>query len=96
VGWHADDEPLFGAKKNVALIISFSLGVTRRFEFKPRGQPQNLQYIGLGDGDVMTMEGYFQRYYVHRVPKEGHIGEPRVNFTWRWITNHTRQCPQGV
>ena len=46
--------------------------------------------IALRNGDLMTMEGLFQRFYSHRVPRESNIQEPRINFTWRWITLHFR------
>eukprot|EP00415_Alexandrium_ostenfeldii_P003879 UN3879 len=94
VAWHADDERLFQGKVRSCTIISLSLGHTRSFLLKPRlslGRPLRMR---LAAGDLCTMEGLTQKYYVHKVPKE--YGEgigPRVNLTWRWIRRHCSGCP---
>lgn len=93
VGWHADDEPLFAATRRDALIISLSLGASRRFQFHPIGSPGEITEVSLGDGDICTMEGLMQRHYKHRVPIERHVDGPRVNLTWRWIVAHDSDCP---
>lgn len=94
VAWHADDERLFQGKVRSCTIISLSLGHTRSFLLKPRlsfGRPLRMR---LASGDLCTMEGLTQKYYVHRVPKEYADGVgPRVNLTWRWIERHCRGCP---
>ena len=38
------------------------------------------------------MEGNFQKYFQHQVPKEAARGG-RINLTWRWVVKHTRSCP---
>eukprot|EP00930_Biecheleria_cincta_P039864 TRINITY_DN27362_c0_g1_i1.p1 TRINITY_DN27362_c0_g1~~TRINITY_DN27362_c0_g1_i1.p1 ORF type:complete len:700 (+),score=87.26 TRINITY_DN27362_c0_g1_i1:98-2197(+) len=93
VGWHADDEPLFAATRRDALIISLSLGASRRFEVHPIGSPAEITKVVLADGDLCTMEGLMQRHYKHRVPIEKDIDGPRVNLTWRWIVKHDSDCP---
>jgi len=99
VGWHTDDEELFEGQYNDMCILSLSLGASRTFQVK-RQQSKAVQgnaagrkgpvtaSVSVGHGDLCTMEGRFQRYYLHCVPKEPHITEPRINLTWRWITKH--------
>eukprot|EP01083_Nonionella_stella_P254446 874322_1 len=96
VGWHSDNEPLFEGKHSPALIVSLSLGATRTFDWKlGRGPDEERQSASLKSGDVMTMEGMFQKYYVHRVGKEPHVRQPRINMTWRWISKHIPTCPMS-
>jgi len=90
VGWHSDNERIFESKFRDCLIISLSLGTTRKFQVKTVGSERIIKELLLGDGDLMTMEGLFQKHYLHRVPKEPHIEGKRLNFTWRWITAHDR------
>merc|ERR1712048_1419711 len=88
VGWHADDEKLFDGRFNDIQIISVSLGQARTFELRTLGVEEDGERpkyrMQLGDGDICTMEGLTQKYYQHRVPKEGAQG-PRINLTWRWV-----------
>merc|ERR1711862_820467 len=96
VGWHSDDESLFQGKFQDIRIISFSLGVQRKFEIRanwPEQGEQPVRTIMLGDGDLCTMEGMLQKHFQHRVPKEGNVEGERINLTWRWIMKHTPRCP---
>ena len=85
VGWHADNEPLFQATKQDALIISLSLGATRTFAYRLNAQPSQVFRLPLGDGDICTMEGLMQKHYKHAILKEGSVQASRINLTWRWI-----------
>ena len=49
----------------------------------------------LMDGDPCLMDGAFQKYYQHRIPKEPWVEGSRVNLTWRWIRKHTQGCICG-
>lgn len=99
VGWHADDEDLFRGKSRETLIVSLSLGATRRFEMRARpsrgneARQERISGLLLHSGDVITMEGMFQRHYQHRVPEERDPRGPRINLTWRWIVEHGPGCP---
>ena len=85
VGWHADDEPLFQADRQDALIISLSLGATRTFAFKRNDLLEPVHKLRLQNGDLCVMEGLMQKYYKHTIFREkGEVG-PRINLTWRWI-----------
>ncbi len=96
VGWHSDNEILFNSVADDCLIISLSLGQKRRFQIKLNENNENNQIvikeIELCNGDLMSMEGLFQKYYLHRVPKEYNVSGARINLTWRWIKNHTNTC----
>lgn len=101
--WHADAEELFDAENRPTLIISFSLGATRAFEMMPSPHHTNWEKYNvptttdLCSGDVLLMEGFFQRFYWHRAPQalstNNDLVGPRINFTWRWITKHEEGCP---
>lgn len=96
VGWHSDDERLFQGKFQDIRIVSLSLGCTRRFEMRPNWPAPGerpVSQLSLGDGDLCTMEGMFQKHFQHRVPKESYASSPRINLTWRWNIKHYPQCP---
>ena len=49
--------------------------------------------IRLDHGDILVMDGLAQSECVHRtVPG---LQGPRVNFTYRWVTQHAASCPQA-
>lgn len=85
VGWHADDEVYFQSLSDDTRIISFSLGSSRDFLWRLQGTDITLGSCSLGDGDVMTMEGLFQKHYKHSVPKSPVPCGRRLNFTFRYI-----------
>lgn len=101
VGWHSDDEKLFQGKFQDIRIISLSFGQQRTFEVRTnwpeeREQRTRVKKIPIKSGDLMTMEGMFQKHYQHRVPKENirHC-QARINLTWRWVLKHDPSCPQS-
>lgn len=54
----------------------------------------------LSHGDIVVMEGYFQKNYIHELAKSMQPGtrDPipglrRINVTYRWIRNHGDTCP---
>jgi alkylated DNA repair dioxygenase AlkB len=98
VGWHTDDEKLFNGKFQDIRIISLSLGASRKFEMRlnwPDESKHERKFttVVLGDGDVATMEGMFQKHFQHRVPREEGVSEARINLTWRWNIKHQPSCP---
>lgn len=98
VAWHSDDERLFQGKFQDIVIISLSLGATRKFELRlnwPEEGERRVQRMVLGSGDLMTMEGMTQKHLQHRVPRENNVEDQRINLTWRWIVRHTPKCPRG-
>jgi len=98
VGWHTDDERIFNGKFQDIRILSLSLGQRRKFQMRPNyAEPgeRTMSNLMLGNGDLCTMEGMFQKHYQHRVPKESGPMEPRINMTWRWNVKHQPRCPAG-
>ncbi|XP_049681761.1 alpha-ketoglutarate-dependent dioxygenase alkB homolog 3 isoform X2 [Accipiter gentilis] len=90
VDWHSDDEPSLG--KN-PVIASLSFGATRTFEMRKKPSPEeNGDYtyverlrIPLDHGTLLIMEGATQEDWQHRVPKEYHSRDARINLTFRII-----------
>lgn len=95
VGWHADDERLFDAVRQDALILSLSLGATRSFELASKDKPDDVIRLRLEDGDLCSMEGLCQKHYRHRVPRQKAVDGPRINLTWRWVRCHAPDCPRA-
>ncbi|XP_010610833.1 alpha-ketoglutarate-dependent dioxygenase alkB homolog 3 isoform X4 [Fukomys damarensis] len=90
VDWHSDDEPTLG---RWPVIASLSFGAMRTFEMRKKPPPEeNGDYtyvervkIPLDHGALLIMEGATQADWQHRVPKEYHSREPRVNLTFRTV-----------
>ncbi|XP_019665471.1 alpha-ketoglutarate-dependent dioxygenase alkB homolog 3 isoform X1 [Ailuropoda melanoleuca] len=90
VDWHSDDEPSLG---RCPVIASLSFGATRTFEMRRKPPPEeNGDYtyvervkIPLDHGTLLIMEGATQADWQHRVPKEYHSREPRINLTFRTV-----------
>ncbi|XP_020037214.1 alpha-ketoglutarate-dependent dioxygenase alkB homolog 3 isoform X1 [Castor canadensis] len=98
VDWHSDDEPSLG---RCPIIASLSFGATRTFEMRKKPPPEeNGDYtyvervkIPLDHGTLLIMEGATQADWQHRVPKEYHSREPRVNLTFRTVYPDPRGAP---
>lgn len=91
IGWHSDDEPVLG---KFPVIASLSFGDVRVFEMRKRPQPPDerddyrfsqIVKVPLPHGSLLVMEGAAQEDWQHRVPKEYHDREPRINLTFRTI-----------
>jgi len=102
VAWHSDDEPIFRGKQQDTRIISVSLGAPRKFQIGLRSprrggilKPEkgSTQSFTLGHGVLSTMEGLFQKHYLHQIAKGGVTGGPRINATFRYIEEHAVGCP---
>lgn len=81
MGWHADNEPELGVSP---VIVSLSLGATRRFDLQHRTREHQLQ-LQLSNGSLLLMAGACQQYWQHRLPKQSRISDPRLNLTFRYI-----------
>ncbi|EHA99850.1 Alpha-ketoglutarate-dependent dioxygenase alkB-like protein 3 [Heterocephalus glaber] len=105
VDWHSDDEPALG---RWPVIASLSFGATRTFEMRKKPQPTDgpkapsermLQLdqqrkIPLDHGALLVMEGATQADWQHRVPKEYHSRELRVNLTFRTVYPDPGEAPR--
>ena len=82
VDWHADDEPELGPEP---LIASLSLGVERVFQMRHNDSGERIS-ISLPHGSLLMMGAGIQSYWQHRVAKVANLQEPRVNFTFRYMS----------
>lgn len=82
MGWHADDEKELGINP---IIASVSLGAIRRFDLKHKKLPNEKHQYYLGSGSLMIMTGETQHHWLHQIPAQKKIMEPRINLTFRNI-----------
>lgn len=90
VSWHSDDELTMGISPTIA---SISLGETRKFEMRPKKRhfdeesPSNVTkyFVHLVHGSLIVMTGCMQEDWQHRVPKEYHDKDRRINLTFRTV-----------
>lgn len=83
VAWHADDEPIFDSDSP---IVSISLGATRRFKLKNRASGAVVEQR-LEHGSALVMSGRCQVDFLHEVPREARVTEPRINLTFRRLAS---------
>lgn len=82
MGWHADDEKELGINPTIA---SLSIGETRRFDLKHK-QNKDLHYkFELTSGSLLIMRGTLQHHWVHQIPVQKKVKNPRINLTFRTI-----------
>lgn len=83
VGWHADDEPIFGTDPN---IVSLSFGQTRKFKICRKSDRRGIRSFPLDHGSVIVMKGDMQRNWLHCVPKVlDSKCDVRINLTFRTV-----------
>ena len=83
VPWHSDDEALFNGLWEKCTIISLSLGASRTFQIKRKRGRNPVRSIVLNNGDLLTMEGMFQKFLKHQLKKYIGVLDKRINITWR-------------
>lgn len=82
VSWHADDEKGLGLNPTIA---SLSLGANRFFDLKHKDNPNLKMRIDLKPGSLVVMTGELQHHWLHQIPVQKKIHEPRINLTFRTI-----------
>lgn len=82
VSWHADDEAGLGTNPTIA---SVSLGTERRFDLKHKTDPDQKMQFPLPSGSLIVMTGELQHHWLHQIPVQKKIKEPRINLTFRTI-----------
>lgn len=83
VDWHADDEPELGPDP---VIASLSLGAERTFQLRHNTTGEKVS-IKLPHGSLLFMGPKVQTYWQHRIAKVRELQEPRVNFTFRYMSH---------
>ena len=92
VGWHCDDEPLFGEYGDAKLIVSVSLGDSAVFRWRRQSCPADEGHLCcLGHGDILVMDGQCQDEFLHRT--DPCREQERINITFRWVKQHVSHCP---
>ena len=88
VGWHSDNEPLFGERREAKLVVSVSFGTQALFRWKGKSCPNSdANSCCLGHRDILVMDGQCQDEFLHGSEQE------RINVTFRWIRQHVVFCP---
>ena len=82
VSWHSDDETELGENPTIA---SVSLEAVRRFDLKHKDDPKHKFHIELSSGSLVIMTGTLQHHWLHQIPVQKKIHEPRINLTFRTI-----------
>ena len=68
VGWHCDDEPLFGKCGDAKLIVSVSFGSSALFRWRRQSCSDGEGHLcWLGHGDILVMDGQCQDEFLHRM-----------------------------
>ena len=92
MGWHRDDEPLFGECGEAKLIVSVSFGDAAVFRLRRQSCPNNEGHLcWLDHGDLLVMDGQCQDEFLHRTDPGRE--QERINVTFRWIKQHVSSCP---
>ncbi|WP_111656601.1 alpha-ketoglutarate-dependent dioxygenase AlkB family protein [Isoalcanivorax indicus] len=82
MGWHADDERELGPQPWIA---SYSLGATRDFTLRRKGQGRIEDRIALAHDQLILMPPAMQRLWEHALPRRARVSAPRLNLTFRLI-----------
>ena len=92
MGWHSDNEPLFGECRETKLIVSVSFGTHALFKWKGKSCPSNEgNSCWLGHGDVLVMGGPCQNSFLHCTDPGS--DQERINVTFRWMKQRVPSCP---
>jgi len=78
-GWHRDR---FSCRRPECIVPVLTLGATRRFLIKPRAGGASIAFKP-SSGDLIVMGGRAQQDWVHSVPKEPGIAEPRMSINFQ-------------
>ena len=91
VGWHSDNEPVFGERGEAKLIVSVSFGSSAVFRWTRQSCPDDEGHLcWLGHGDVLVMDGQCQDEFLHRTGSGR--DQERINVTFRWVKQHVVSC----
>jgi alkylated DNA repair dioxygenase AlkB len=82
MAWHSDGEKDL---KRDGAIGSLSFGAERKFAFKHKKTKEKIS-LTLEHGSLLVMKDITQTHWLHRLPPAKIIKEPRVNLTFRTIT----------
>lgn len=81
VGWHSDDEPLFGSDP---IIASLSFGATRAFKLRSKTTGE-VETYDLTNKSLLLMGRGIQPAWEHTLPRTAKPVGERVNLTFRKV-----------
>ena len=67
------------------IIISVSLGETRRFDFKHKAIKTDKTSINLNSGSLLIMREGVQENWKHQIPQQLKVNQGRINLTFRMV-----------
>lgn len=79
IGAHADDE------KNLSggMVASLAYGAVRKFRIRDKSTKRIVIDLSQQPGDLLVMWGNFQQEFIHEIPKEKKVTQPRISLTFR-------------
>jgi alkylated DNA repair dioxygenase AlkB len=77
--WHRDR---FSCRRPDCIVPVLTLGTTRRFLLKPRRGGRSIAFKP-ASGDLIVMGGRSQEDWMHSVPKDPGIAEPRISINFQ-------------
>lgn len=83
IGYHSDNERELGPN---SVIASISLGAVRKFQLKSKRDKSQKVELDLLPGSLVLMYGHCQRDWVHGIPRDKNVHEPRINCTFRSVS----------
>lgn len=81
VGWHADNEAIFG---DDPVVASLSYGATRTFKLRKYAAHKEVHAWDLEEGDLFVMGRGVQRDWQHSLTKTNDVVGERINLTFRF------------
>ena len=91
MGWHSDDEPLFGKRGEAKLIVSVNFGTQAFFKWRGKSCPSKEgNSCWPGHGDVLVMDGQCQDEFRHCTDPGS--DQERINITFRWVKQPVASC----
>ena len=82
IGYHSDDERDLVKDSTIATV---SFGGPRTLCFKSKENKKDVRKIILEPGSLLTMGGDCQKNWLHSIPKEIEMKEPRISLTFRTV-----------
>lgn len=82
MGWHSDNEKELGPNPCIA---SLTFGAKRYFDLKHKYDKTKRFRFELSSGMLLVMSGSLQDYWLHQIPQQKTVMEPRINLTFREV-----------
>ena len=87
IGFHRDNEKIFGDKPHITSVTFVETGIIdnpRPFILKNGKDGEKIEY-NLNNGDLLSMSGNLQKFWLHGMPKDLRHEYGRISLTFRII-----------